>query len=219
MIDSAHATTPRGAFPDPARPHRRRRRRHVCRDARPAWPSPRPPSRSETPRRIPSSWRSATPPASRSRRATGKAPAAPAMWPTSSRASIRPLPGAGRPAVQQRHARGVPAGVGCAVRSPEAHHAPAPATTSTAPTGRRGTSTTSARPRTGRRATTRSTSASWHIVSLNSDICGDEPGCGPGTPQYEWLQADLRDSSDSACTLAIPAPPSLRLAAVSEVGR
>jgi hypothetical protein len=40
----------------------------------------------------------------------------------------------------------------------------------------------------------------WHIVSLNSDICGDEPGCGPGTPQYEWLRAD-------------------RLAALSEVDR
>ena len=47
----------------------------------------------------------------------------------------------------------------------------------------------------------------WHIVSLNSDICGDDPGCGPGTPQYEWLQADLRRSSDSACTLAFQHHP------------
>jgi hypothetical protein len=47
----------------------------------------------------------------------------------------------------------------------------------------------------------------WHIVSLNSDICGDEPGCGPGTPQYEWLRADLRSSRDSACTLAFQHHP------------
>lgn len=40
----------------------------------------------------------------------------------------------------------------------------------------------------------------WHLVSLNSDICGDDPGCGPGTPQYEWLAADLA-ASDAACTL------------------
>jgi hypothetical protein len=47
----------------------------------------------------------------------------------------------------------------------------------------------------------------WHIVSLNSDICGDEPGCGPGTPQYEWLQEDLHRSRDSACTLAFQHHP------------
>lgn len=41
----------------------------------------------------------------------------------------------------------------------------------------------------------------WHVVSLNSNICGDEPGCGPGTPQYEWLAADLA-GNDAACTLA-----------------
>ena len=43
---------------------------------------------------------------------------------------------------------------------------------------------------------------SWHVVSLNSDICGDPPGCGPGTPQYEWLKADLRTHESAACTLA-----------------
>lgn len=41
----------------------------------------------------------------------------------------------------------------------------------------------------------------WHIVAMNSDICGDDPGCGPGTPQYEWLEADLRANADAACTL------------------
>jgi hypothetical protein len=41
----------------------------------------------------------------------------------------------------------------------------------------------------------------WHIVALNSDICGDPPGCGPGSPQYEWLAADLQ-MHDQACTLA-----------------
>jgi len=41
----------------------------------------------------------------------------------------------------------------------------------------------------------------WHIVALNSAICPAVTGCGPGDPQYEWLQADLA-SSDAACTLA-----------------
>ncbi len=42
----------------------------------------------------------------------------------------------------------------------------------------------------------------WHIVSLNSAICGDDPGCGPGTPQGEWLRADLEANADATCTLA-----------------
>lgn len=42
----------------------------------------------------------------------------------------------------------------------------------------------------------------WHIVSLNSAICGDDPGCGPGTPQGEWLRADLDANADATCTLA-----------------
>jgi hypothetical protein len=41
----------------------------------------------------------------------------------------------------------------------------------------------------------------WHLVSLNSDACGDDPGCGPGTPQYRWLARDLANS-DAGCTLA-----------------
>ncbi|MEX0985320.1 MAG: metallophosphoesterase [Actinomycetota bacterium] len=48
---------------------------------------------------------------------------------------------------------------------------------------------------------------SWHIVSLNSDICGDQPGCGPGTPHYDWLQADLRENADAECTLAFQHHP------------
>ena len=42
----------------------------------------------------------------------------------------------------------------------------------------------------------------WHIVSLNSDICGDDPGCGLGTPQGDWLRADLEANADATCTLA-----------------
>ncbi|HEX6843981.1 MAG TPA: metallophosphoesterase [Actinomycetota bacterium] len=47
----------------------------------------------------------------------------------------------------------------------------------------------------------------WHLVALNSDICGDPPGCGPGTPQYEWLAADLRANDDAECTLAFQHHP------------
>jgi calcineurin-like phosphoesterase family protein len=48
---------------------------------------------------------------------------------------------------------------------------------------------------------------SWHIVALNSDICRDDPGCGPGTPQYEWLRADLIAHQGAACTLAFQHHP------------
>lgn len=47
----------------------------------------------------------------------------------------------------------------------------------------------------------------WHIISLNSDVCGDDPGCGPGTPQYEWLKSDLA-SSKNFCTMAFQHHPS-----------
>ena len=43
---------------------------------------------------------------------------------------------------------------------------------------------------------------SWHLVSLNSELCGSDPGCGPGTPQYEWLAQDLLAAADAKCTLA-----------------
>jgi hypothetical protein len=41
----------------------------------------------------------------------------------------------------------------------------------------------------------------WHIVAVNSELCYDDPGCGPGTPQGDWLAADLA-RSDVECTLA-----------------
>jgi hypothetical protein len=47
----------------------------------------------------------------------------------------------------------------------------------------------------------------WHVVSLNSDICRDDPGCGPGTPQYEWLETDLEANADADCTLAFQHHP------------
>lgn len=40
----------------------------------------------------------------------------------------------------------------------------------------------------------------WHIIALNSN-CTDAGGCGPGTPQYVWLQNDLTAHSNF-CTLA-----------------
>jgi len=44
----------------------------------------------------------------------------------------------------------------------------------------------------------------WHVVSMNSNVCGD--GCGPGTPQYDWLAADLA-ADHAACTLAFQHHP------------
>ena len=41
---------------------------------------------------------------------------------------------------------------------------------------------------------------SWHIVALNSN-CEDAGGCGPGSPQGQWLTADLA-AHPTACTLA-----------------
>lgn len=40
----------------------------------------------------------------------------------------------------------------------------------------------------------------WHIIVLNSN-CWAVGGCGPGAPQYQWLQSDLARSS-ATCTLA-----------------
>lgn len=42
---------------------------------------------------------------------------------------------------------------------------------------------------------------SWHIVALNSELCGDDH-CAPGTPQHEWLVRDLATDT-SECTLAM----------------
>jgi hypothetical protein len=40
----------------------------------------------------------------------------------------------------------------------------------------------------------------WHLIALNSN-CSAVGGCGPGSPQYQWLQADLA-ASHARCTLA-----------------
>jgi chitodextrinase len=41
----------------------------------------------------------------------------------------------------------------------------------------------------------------WHIVSLNSNCSSISGGCGPGSPQEQWLKADLA-ASTALCTLA-----------------
>ena len=41
---------------------------------------------------------------------------------------------------------------------------------------------------------------SWHLIAVNSQ-CGAAGGCGVGSPQHNWLKADLA-ASKSACTLA-----------------
>ncbi|HEX6127391.1 MAG TPA: metallophosphoesterase [Candidatus Limnocylindria bacterium] len=41
----------------------------------------------------------------------------------------------------------------------------------------------------------------WHVVALNSNLCLTDAGCGPGTPQHDWLLADLSDA-DADCLLA-----------------
>jgi hypothetical protein len=40
---------------------------------------------------------------------------------------------------------------------------------------------------------------------LNSRVCFDDDGCGPGTPQYSWLEATLDDPPPGTgqCTMAI----------------
>jgi hypothetical protein len=45
------------------------------------------------------------------------------------------------------------------------------------------------------------TIGTWHIVVLDSD-CGAVGGCGPDSPQGQWLKDDL-EASRQACTLAI----------------
>ncbi len=43
----------------------------------------------------------------------------------------------------------------------------------------------------------------WHIIALNTATCAPGGGnCGPGSAEYDWLQADLATSSTSLCTLA-----------------
>jgi hypothetical protein len=46
----------------------------------------------------------------------------------------------------------------------------------------------------------------WHVIGLNSNLCSPYTGvvCGPGDPQYDWLEADLaaHPNSEYPCTLA-----------------
>src|SRR6185369_8059226 len=41
----------------------------------------------------------------------------------------------------------------------------------------------------------------WHVVVLNS-MCANVGGCGVGSPQYNWLAADLA-ANDEQCTMAL----------------
>ena len=41
----------------------------------------------------------------------------------------------------------------------------------------------------------------WHLIALNS-MCAQIGGCGPGSPQEQWLRADLAANADAPCTLA-----------------
>ncbi len=40
----------------------------------------------------------------------------------------------------------------------------------------------------------------WHLIALNSN-CGNVGGCGSGSPQYTWLQSDLK-ANPNECILA-----------------
>jgi hypothetical protein len=41
----------------------------------------------------------------------------------------------------------------------------------------------------------------WHVIVLNS-MCAEVGGCGPGSPQLAWLQADLA-AHQASCTMAV----------------
>ncbi len=41
----------------------------------------------------------------------------------------------------------------------------------------------------------------WHLIALNSECTNVPGGCGPGSPQEQWLRADLAANPNS-CTLA-----------------
>ena len=47
----------------------------------------------------------------------------------------------------------------------------------------------------------------WARRVVELHVCRDDPGCGPGTPQYEWLAADLAAHDDATCTLAFQHHP------------
>ena len=46
---------------------------------------------------------------------------------------------------------------------------------------------------------------SWHVVALNT-VCGNIGGCGAGSPQQQWLKADLA-AHPNLCTVAIMHDP------------
>lgn len=56
----------------------------------------------------------------------------------------------------------------------------------------------------------------WHFIALNSN-CGPIGGCGPGSPQYEWLLADLgsHPNEEFPCTLAYWHHPLFSSSAIS----
>jgi hypothetical protein len=45
----------------------------------------------------------------------------------------------------------------------------------------------------------------WHVVHLNGELCGGG-ACGAGSPQVQWLQADLA-AHPAACTIAFEYEP------------
>lgn len=44
---------------------------------------------------------------------------------------------------------------------------------------------------------------SWHIIALNSNCTAARGGCGTGSPQEQWLSADLAAHASNPCTLAM----------------
>jgi large repetitive protein len=46
----------------------------------------------------------------------------------------------------------------------------------------------------------------WHVVALNGEKCEEENLCGAGSPQVQWLQADLA-SHPAQCTVAFEYAP------------
>jgi hypothetical protein len=46
----------------------------------------------------------------------------------------------------------------------------------------------------------------WRVVALNGEQCEEDNLCGPGSPQVQWLQADLA-SHPSQCTVAFEYAP------------
>ena len=131
------------------------------------------------------------------------------------------------PTAPRAPSRPPPCSTACAARSRRSatpHIQVAPSRTSRTATTRPGDATSTAR---GRRSATTNTTrpapfrywdyfgaaageagkgwysydlGSWHVVVLNGN-CSEVGGCGEGSPQYEWLRADLA-ANPSHCTAA-----------------